>query len=77
VTKLARVGSETCFSRSWDAWVADRLAAGRWLPDATLIIYPDSGHGAHFQYPQSLVTEARLFLDGQPDPGHPHSQEKL
>jgi len=29
-----------------------------------LILYPDSGHGAHFQYPESFVTQARLFLDG-------------
>jgi pimeloyl-ACP methyl ester carboxylesterase len=34
------------------------------LPNAQLILYPDSGHGAHFQYPELFVTQARLFLDG-------------
>ena len=33
------------------------------LPDAELIVYPDSGHGAHFQYPERFVTETRFFLD--------------
>ena len=34
------------------------------LPNAQLIVYPDSGHGAHFQYPELFVQQARLFLDG-------------
>ena len=33
------------------------------LPDAQLIIYPDSGHGSIFQYPGLFVTHATLFLD--------------
>lgn len=33
------------------------------IPSAQLIIYPDSGHGAHFQYPELFVTHAQLFLD--------------
>jgi pimeloyl-ACP methyl ester carboxylesterase len=33
------------------------------LPDATLIIYPDSGHGAIFQYPDRFVAHAELFLE--------------
>jgi pimeloyl-ACP methyl ester carboxylesterase len=33
------------------------------IPDAQLIIYPDSGHASHFQYPDRFLTHARLFLD--------------
>jgi len=34
------------------------------IPDAQLIIYPDSGHGSHFQYPDLFLSHARMFLDG-------------
>jgi pimeloyl-ACP methyl ester carboxylesterase len=33
------------------------------IPNAQLIIYPDSGHGALFQFPELLVAHGRLFLD--------------
>lgn len=33
------------------------------LPSATLLVYPDAGHGSLFQYNRSFVTQARLFLD--------------
>jgi pimeloyl-ACP methyl ester carboxylesterase len=33
------------------------------LPDAQLIIYPDSGHGSIYQYPELFVPHATLFLD--------------
>jgi pimeloyl-ACP methyl ester carboxylesterase len=33
------------------------------IPNATLIIYPDSGHGAIFQYPDLFVSHARLFVE--------------
>lgn len=32
------------------------------LPDARLVLYPDSGHGALFQYPHQFCAEAKLFL---------------
>ena len=34
------------------------------LPNAQLIIYPDSGHGSIYQYPELFVTHATLFLEG-------------
>lgn len=33
------------------------------LPNATLIIYPDSGHGSIFQFPNAFVRDANLFLN--------------
>ena len=32
------------------------------LPDATLLVFPDAGHGSLFQYPDAFVTQAKLFL---------------
>lgn len=33
------------------------------LPNATLLTYPDAGHGSLFQYHDSFVRQAMLFLD--------------
>src|ERR1700676_340156 len=34
------------------------------IPRAQLIIYPDSGHGVAFQFPELFVAHGRLFLEG-------------
>ena len=34
------------------------------IPNAQLIVYPDSGHGALFQYPELFVAHTKLFLEG-------------
>jgi pimeloyl-ACP methyl ester carboxylesterase len=33
------------------------------LPNATLLVYPDAGHGSLFQFHESFVQQAKLFLD--------------
>jgi pimeloyl-ACP methyl ester carboxylesterase len=38
----------------------------RHLPDAELVLFPDSGHGAHFQYVQRFVRRVIDFLDVEP-----------
>jgi len=36
---------------------------GEHLPNALLLSYPDAGHGSLFQFHDSFVTQASLFLD--------------
>jgi hypothetical protein len=31
---------------------------------AKLVLYPDSNHGAHYQFHEDFVAQAKLFLDG-------------
>lgn len=38
------------------------LTLAKFLPNATLIIYPNAGHGALFQYPDEYVSHVRTFL---------------
>jgi pimeloyl-ACP methyl ester carboxylesterase len=33
------------------------------IPNAELVVYPDSGHGSQFQYPERFLAHARAFLD--------------
>ena len=43
------------------------------LPNAQLILYPDSAHGSLFQYPQLFVDHTEMFLSGSSftDPSQP------
>jgi pimeloyl-ACP methyl ester carboxylesterase len=36
---------------------------GQNIPNSTVILYPDSGHGAHFQYPERFLKHAIQFLE--------------
>ncbi|HCE5827425.1 TPA: alpha/beta hydrolase [Pseudomonas aeruginosa] len=38
------------------------------IPNAQLILYPDSGHGSQFQYPLQFVQQTVLFLDPPAEP---------
>jgi pimeloyl-ACP methyl ester carboxylesterase len=38
------------------------------LPNARLILYPDAGHGAIFQFPELFVRDARQFLEDPESP---------
>jgi pimeloyl-ACP methyl ester carboxylesterase len=48
-----------------DVMVASEHSAdmARRLPNAKLVIYPDSGHGGVFQYHQQFVPEVLEFLE--------------
>jgi pimeloyl-ACP methyl ester carboxylesterase len=43
--------------------VRNSYVLGEHLPRAMLLTYPDAGHGSLFQYPESFVRQASLFLD--------------
>jgi pimeloyl-ACP methyl ester carboxylesterase len=43
--------------------LVNALTMARAMPDAQLIVYPDAGHGALFQYPARFVAHCRTFLD--------------
>ena len=33
------------------------------IPNAQLIVYPDFGHAAHYQYPELFLKHSKLFLE--------------
>lgn len=43
--------------------VRNSYMLGEHLPNAMLLTYPDAGHGSLFQFHESFVQQARLFLD--------------
>ena len=42
------------------------LAPAQNIPNAQLLIYPDAGHGAQFQYPERFLKHAIQFLGSEP-----------
>jgi pimeloyl-ACP methyl ester carboxylesterase len=42
--------------------VIDSVVLAREIPDARLAVYPDSGHGFHFQYPERFAADLVKFL---------------
>ncbi|GAB3398546.1 alpha/beta hydrolase [Schumannella luteola] len=51
-------GSRDIMAPTVNSWVMSQR-----IPDAQLVIYPDAGHGAIFQYPRTFVAHAVEFLD--------------
>jgi pimeloyl-ACP methyl ester carboxylesterase len=45
--------------------VRNSYVLGEHLPRAILLTYPDAGHGSLFQFHESFVTQASLFLDSE------------
>jgi len=45
------------------------------IPNAELIIYPDSGHGSLFQYPGLFVAHVAGFLDSSVASAKPHKHQ--
>jgi pimeloyl-ACP methyl ester carboxylesterase len=44
-------------------YTANSLILQQHLPNAKLILYPDSAHGSLFQYPEMFVRDVASFLD--------------
>lgn len=47
---------------------ANSFTLQQYIPNAQLILYPDSGHGSLFQYPELFAAHAALFLDREETP---------
>jgi pimeloyl-ACP methyl ester carboxylesterase len=64
--ELARIGQPTLvINGSNDIMVPtiNSFTLSQRIPNAQLIVYPDSGHASQFQYPELFVSHVRTFLD--------------
>jgi pimeloyl-ACP methyl ester carboxylesterase len=62
---LKRIGQPTLVvNGSSDVMIptVNSFTLSQHIPNAQLILYPDSGHASQFQYPERFVTHARTFL---------------
>jgi pimeloyl-ACP methyl ester carboxylesterase len=63
--ELARIGHPTLvFNGNNDIMVptVNSFTLSQRIPNAQLIVYPDSGHGSQFQYPELFVSHVQAFL---------------
>jgi pimeloyl-ACP methyl ester carboxylesterase len=51
-------GSKDIMVPTINSWIMSQQ-----IPIAQLIVYPDAGHAAHYQYPELFLKHAKLFLD--------------
>ncbi|MFF7209457.1 alpha/beta fold hydrolase [Streptomyces sp. NPDC008238] len=54
-------GSDDIMVPTVNSWILART-----IPHAQLVVYPDSGHGALFQYPRLFCAHVARFLDSEP-----------
>jgi pimeloyl-ACP methyl ester carboxylesterase len=51
-------GSNDIMVPTINSWIMSQQ-----IPNAQLIVYPDAGHAAHYQYPELFLKHCKLFLD--------------
>jgi len=51
-------GSNDIMVPTINSWIMSQQ-----IPTAQLIVYPDAGHAAHYQYPELFLKHSKLFLD--------------
>jgi pimeloyl-ACP methyl ester carboxylesterase len=51
-------GSNDIMVPTINSWILSQQ-----IPRAQLIVYPDAGHAAHYQYPELFLKHSKLFLD--------------
>jgi pimeloyl-ACP methyl ester carboxylesterase len=51
-------GSNDIMVPTINSWILSQK-----IPRAQLIVYPDAGHAAHYQYPELFLKHSKLFLD--------------
>jgi pimeloyl-ACP methyl ester carboxylesterase len=55
---LVANGSSDIMVPTVNSWIMSQH-----IPNAQLIVYPDAGHAAHYQYPELFLKHSKLFLE--------------